>query len=107
MWQSIKTGCLQNIYEKFLNGYTRSRKHKHPILPGLYISPERSIEKSINFNLTKPSSDFVWKGRHAETIFHNFVYCLFLVCLFICLFPYLFSCLVERASFQNLVFEKC
>lgn len=104
MWQSIKTDCLQNIYEKFLNGYTRSRKHKHSILPGLYISPEGSTEKSINFNLTKPSSDFVWKGRHAETIFHTF--CLLLVFglfvyLFVSLFVFLFSrkSLVSKLSF--------
>lgn len=34
----------------------RGRKHKHPILPGLYISPENT-EKSTNFNLTKCSGD--------------------------------------------------
>ena len=56
MWKSSKTDCfIQKIIKK-KGKCIRGRKHKHPILPGLYISPENT-EKSTNFNLTKCSGD--------------------------------------------------
>ena len=72
----------------------RGRKHNHPILTDLYISPENT-EKSNNLNLTKCSGDFVRKSRRVETKFHPFcllpVFGLFLARLFVSLFACLFS----------------